>query len=62
MTIRLMSRTEIAEYLGVGLATVKQYKHMPEPDVVIGRNQGWSRETIDAAIEAGKIPPRKGVA
>ena len=62
MTIRLMSRSEIADYLGVGLATVKQYRQMPPPDVIIGRNQGWSRETIDAAIEEGKIPPRKGVA
>jgi predicted DNA-binding transcriptional regulator AlpA len=42
-----MSRGEIAEYLGVSLATVKQYVDFPAPDVIVGRNQGWSRETID---------------
>jgi predicted DNA-binding transcriptional regulator AlpA len=48
MTLRFMSRGEIAEYLGVTLATVKQYVDFPEPDVLVGRNQGWSRDTIDA--------------
>jgi predicted DNA-binding transcriptional regulator AlpA len=42
-----MSRGEIAEYLDVSLSTVKQYKNFPAPDVVIGRNQGWAKDTID---------------
>lgn len=48
MTLRFMSRGEIAEYLGVSLATVKSYARFPEPDVIVGRNQGWAKETIDA--------------
>lgn len=47
MAIRFMSRGEIAEYLGVGLSTVKHYVDFPAPDAIIGRNQGWTRETID---------------
>lgn len=49
-----MSRGEIAEYLGVSLATVKQYRDFPEPDVIVGRNQGWTRDTIDAWVERRK--------
>ncbi|QZD97553.1 helix turn helix DNA binding protein [Gordonia phage LonelyBoi] len=52
MTLRFMSRGEIAEHLGVSLATVKQYKGFPEPDVVVGRNQGWARETVDAWVRS----------
>lgn len=48
MTLRFMSRGEIADYLGVTLSAVKQYVDFPEPDVIVGRNQGWSRDTIDA--------------
>lgn len=48
MTLRFMSRGEIAEYLGVSLATVKGYANFPPPDVIVGRNQGWAKETIDA--------------
>jgi predicted DNA-binding transcriptional regulator AlpA len=47
MTIRFMSRSDIAEYLGVSLGTVKGYVNFPEPDVVVGRNQGWAKDTID---------------
>lgn len=47
VTIRFMSRQEIADYLGVTLSTVKGYK-LPPPDATIGRNQGWLRDTIDA--------------
>lgn len=47
MVLRFMSRGEIAEYLGVSLATVKGYARFPEPDVIVGRNQGWAKETID---------------
>lgn len=47
MTLRFLSRGEIAEHLGVTLGTVKQYANFPEPDVLVGRNQGWAVETVD---------------
>ena len=47
MTLRFLSRGEIAERLGVTLGTVKQWTTLPEPDVIVGRNQGWAAETID---------------
>lgn len=47
MTLRFLSRGEIAEHLGVTLGTVKQYANFPEPDVIVGRNQGWAVETVD---------------
>jgi hypothetical protein len=46
MTTRYMSRQEIADYLGVSLSTVKQAKDIPPPDVIVGRNQGWAKDTI----------------
>jgi predicted DNA-binding transcriptional regulator AlpA len=54
MTLRFLSRGEIAEHLGVTLGTVKQYATFPEPDVIVGRNQGWAVETVDrwAALRA----------
>lgn len=45
-----LSRGEIAERLGVTLGTIKGYDkngYLPEPDVKVGRNFGWSPETID---------------
>ena len=47
MTLRFMSRGEIAAYLGVSLGAVKAYRDFPPPDVSIGRNMGWSRQTVD---------------
>ena len=47
MTLRFLSRGEIAERLGVTLGTVKQWTTLPEPDVIVGRNQGWAVETVD---------------
>lgn len=52
--IRFMSRGEIADYLGVTLATVKQYKTFPPPDAMIGRNQGWTKETVDEWAKSRK--------
>lgn len=52
MTIRFLSRGEIADHLGVTLATVKGYASFPEPDVIVGRNQGWALATIDAWRDA----------
>ena len=61
-----MSRQEIADYLGVALGTVKGYVNFPPPDVIVGRNQGWARDTIDAwrgsrGQERQKTPPEGGV-
>jgi predicted DNA-binding transcriptional regulator AlpA len=47
VVLHFMSRGEIAEYLGVSLATVKGYVDFPAPDVTVGRNQGWAKETVD---------------
>lgn len=64
MTLRFLSRGEIAEHLGVTLGTVKRYSNFPEPDVIVGRNQGWAVETVDrwvrrrvqAGAQAGRKP------
>lgn len=63
MTLRFLSRGEIAEHLGVTLGTVKQYANFPEPDVIVGRNQGWAVETVDrwqrARLQRGEQPGRR---
>lgn len=63
MTLRFMTRAEIADLLGVSLSTVKQLRNFPQPDVMIGRTQGWARETIEAWAEQRrprKNAPRQG--
>jgi predicted DNA-binding transcriptional regulator AlpA len=62
MTVKYLSRPQIAAYLGVSLTTVKQYKTFPPPDVLVGRNQGWKQTTIDAWMTKRNKPPhpRKG--
>jgi predicted DNA-binding transcriptional regulator AlpA len=50
--IRFLSRAEVAELLGVSLSTAKQYVDFPEPDAKIGRNNGWTRETIEQWVTA----------
>ncbi|MGN7133880.1 transcriptional regulator [Rhodococcoides corynebacterioides] len=48
--ITYLSRGEIAERLGVTLDTIKGYdkkRMLPEPDAMVGRNQGWLPLTID---------------
>ncbi|MFC8182377.1 helix-turn-helix transcriptional regulator [Rhodococcus sp. NPDC057297] len=50
MTIRYLSRGEIAERLGVSLDAIKGYQkqgYLPEPDALVGRNQGWLETTIE---------------
>lgn len=49
MTIRYLSRGEIAELLGISLDTLKGYDKrglLPEPDALVGRNQGWLESTV----------------
>ena len=46
MTEHYLSVTEVAKLLSISTAAVSAYR-LPEPDATIGRNRGWSRETID---------------
>ncbi|MDO5746083.1 MAG: transcriptional regulator [Actinomycetaceae bacterium] len=49
-TQTFLSRSEVAEHLGIGSATVSSYLRkglLPEPDAKIGRVNGWLPETID---------------
>ncbi|WP_322544473.1 XRE family transcriptional regulator [Rhodococcoides fascians] len=60
MTIRYLSRGEIAELLGISLDTLKGYDKrqlLPEPDALVGRNQGWLETTI---VEWNKNRPGRG--
>ncbi|PBA70083.1 hypothetical protein CKJ76_19530 [Mycobacterium avium] len=45
-TKRYLSRTEVAERIGVKPDTLGRYK-LPEPDAVIGTVRGWLPKTID---------------
>lgn len=51
MPITYYSRTDLAEYIGVSVKTLANYK-LPEPDVIIGLagrgTKGWTKDTIDA--------------
>lgn len=47
VTVRYLSRSEVAELIGVQPDTLGRYK-LPEPDAVIGSVRGWLPETIDA--------------
>ncbi|VEG58142.1 putative transcriptional regulator [Mycolicibacterium aurum] len=47
MAVRYLSRTEVAERIGVKPDTLGRYK-LPEPDAMIGATRGWLPETIDA--------------
>lgn len=48
--IRFLSRTEVAEMLGVKPDTLSRYKLPPE-DALIGTTRGWLRETIAEWME-----------
>jgi predicted DNA-binding transcriptional regulator AlpA len=44
---RYLSRTEVAERIGVTPGALSRYK-LPAPDVMIGDVRGWLPATIDA--------------
>lgn len=44
--IRYLSRTQVANRIGVRAATLSRYK-LPPPDATIGTARGWLPETID---------------
>ena len=58
-----LSRSEVAQRIGVQTATLSRYK-LPQPDVIIGSGArptfGWLPETIDAWNMArpgrGRVP------
>jgi predicted DNA-binding transcriptional regulator AlpA len=58
---RFLSRSEVAEYLGLkGVNSLSRTK-LPRPDVQIGNLKGWSSSTIDAWLKATgrrRYPPR----
>jgi hypothetical protein len=58
VVIRFLSRTEVAERLGIKPDTLGRYK-LPPPDAVIGTVRGWTSETIDGWTSHG--PARAGV-
>lgn len=51
MSTVYLSRSEVAQRIGVQTATLSRYK-LPQPDVIIGSGArptfGWLAETIDA--------------
>ncbi|MCQ4148560.1 helix-turn-helix transcriptional regulator [Rhodococcus qingshengii] len=44
--IRFLSRTEVAERIGVKPTSLGRY-NLPEPDALTGDVRGWTAETID---------------
>ncbi|PRB09233.1 hypothetical protein CQ047_11165 [Microbacterium sp. MYb72] len=45
--ITYLSRTQVAERIGVNPSSLGRYK-LPEPDAMIGDVRGWLPRTIDA--------------
>lgn len=48
--LRLLSRKEVAERIGISPDSLSRYR-LPDPDGVIGTTRGWLPETIDTWIE-----------
>jgi hypothetical protein len=46
VTIRFLSRSEVAERIGVKSSSLGRYR-LPEPDAEIGTVRGWLPVTID---------------
>lgn len=61
MTNQYMSKTQVAEHLGLADRTLSGYAHvLPEPDARIGNIVGWTRTTIDSWwAERPKRPARR---
>lgn len=50
MTIHYLDGAEAAQHLGLAAQTVRALRSrgvFAEPDVMVGRNPGWLRETLD---------------
>lgn len=47
MTVRYLSRPQVAERIGVKRDTLNKYQ-LPAPDVLIGDLPGWLPATIDS--------------
>ena len=55
MTVQYLGPAEVAARVGLAPATIRDYAlkgRMPEPDVRIGPNAGWSEATIDAWVQS----------
>lgn len=44
---RFLSRTEVAEYLGLAGVNSLSKIELPRPDVIVGKAKGWTKATID---------------
>lgn len=53
---RFLSRTEVAEYLGMASVNSLSRVKMPPPDALIGTHRGWLKSTIDAWKESRPGP------
>lgn len=46
-TIRYMSRSEVAEHIGLARGDSLSKYTLPDPDAIIGGRRGWLESTID---------------
>jgi len=53
---RYMSRTEVAEYLGLASVNSLSRIKLPTPDAIIGNHRGWLKTTIDRWNESRPGP------
>lgn len=53
---RFMSRTEVAEYLGLAGVSSLSRVAMPLPDAIVGTHRGWLKSTIDEWNESRPGP------
>lgn len=44
--VRYLSRTEVADRIGVTPGSLSRYK-LPPPDAIIGVVRGWTEHTVD---------------
>ncbi|AHB31721.1 helix-turn-helix DNA-binding protein [Mycobacterium phage Bernardo] len=43
-----LSRSEVAEFIGVKSIHSLSGMNMPEPDIIVGNHKGWKKSTIEA--------------